>query len=36
MGTLELMLTAPIRDFELVIGKWLGAMLFMLTLHSSL
>ena len=31
MGTLELLLTAPIRDAELVIGKWLGAMLFMLT-----
>ena len=28
MGTLELLLTAPIRDFELVLGKWLGAMLF--------
>jgi len=32
MGTLELMLTAPIRDFELVAGKWLGAMLYILTL----
>jgi ABC-2 type transport system permease protein len=32
MGTLELLLTAPIRDFELVIGKWLGAMLYILTL----
>jgi ABC-2 type transport system permease protein len=31
MGTLELLLTAPIRDFELVIGKWLGAMLYMLS-----
>lgn len=31
-GTLELLLTAPVRDAELVIGKWLGAMLFMLTL----
>jgi ABC-2 type transport system permease protein len=31
MGTLELMLTAPVRDFELVVGKWLGAMLFVLT-----
>jgi ABC-2 type transport system permease protein len=28
MGTLELLLTAPIRDFELVLGKWLGAMLY--------
>jgi ABC-2 type transport system permease protein len=32
MGTLELILTAPIRDHELVIGKWLGAMLYMLSL----
>ena len=32
MGTLELLLTAPVRDSELVIGKWLGAMLFILTL----
>jgi ABC-2 type transport system permease protein len=31
-GTLELMLTAPVRDAELVIGKWLGAWMFMLTL----
>jgi len=30
-GTLELLLTAPIRDWELVTGKWLGAFLFMLT-----
>ncbi len=32
MGTLELMLTAPIRDWELVVGKWLGSFLFVLTL----
>ncbi|HNM38194.1 MAG TPA: ABC transporter permease, partial [Anaerolineales bacterium] len=32
MGTLELLLTAPVRDIELVVGKWLGAMLFILTL----
>jgi len=31
MGTLELLLTAPVRDIELVIGKWLGAMLFILS-----
>ncbi len=31
-GTLELLLTAPIRDAELIIGKWLGAFLFMLTI----
>lgn len=32
MGTLELLLTAPVRDFELVAGKWLGSFLFVLTL----
>jgi ABC-2 type transport system permease protein len=32
MGTLELMLTAPVRDWELVIGKWLGSFLFVLTI----
>ena len=32
MGTLELMLTAPVRDIELVVGKWLGAFLYVLTL----
>lgn len=31
-GTLELLLTAPIRDHELIIGKWLGTFLFFLTL----
>jgi ABC-2 type transport system permease protein len=31
MGTLELLLTAPVRDFELVAGKWLGGLLFLLT-----
>ena len=31
MGTLELLLTAPVRDYELVIGKWLGGFLFVLT-----
>lgn len=31
-GTLELLLTAPIRDAELIIGKWLGSFLFMLTI----
>ena len=24
-GTLELLLTSPVRDWELTIGKWLGA-----------
>jgi ABC-2 type transport system permease protein len=31
-GTIELLLTAPVRDWELVVGKWLGGFLFMLTL----
>ena len=31
-GTIELLLTAPVRDYELVVGKWLGGFLFMLTL----
>ena len=32
MGTMELLLTAPLRDYELIIGKWLGAFLFLLTI----
>ena len=32
MGTLELMLTAPVRDWELVVGKWFGSFLFVLTI----
>ena len=32
MGTLELLLTTPLKDAELVVGKWLGAFLFMLTI----
>jgi ABC-2 type transport system permease protein len=31
-GTLELLLTAPVRDLELIIGKWLGCFLFVLTI----
>ena len=31
MGTMELLLTAPVRDSELIIGKWLGGLLFILT-----
>jgi len=31
-GTIELLLTAPIRDYELVLGKWLGSFLFILTI----
>lgn len=32
MGTMELLLTSPVRDWELIVGKWLGAFLFLLTL----
>jgi ABC-2 type transport system permease protein len=32
MGTMELLMTAPLRDYELVIGKWLGAYLFILAI----
>ena len=32
MGTLELLLTAPVRDWELVVGKWLGSFGFMLSI----
>ena len=31
-GTLELLLTSPVRDWELTIGKWLGAVAFYLML----
>lgn len=34
-GTLELLLTAPVREWEVVIGKWLGAWMFGLTLLAS-
>jgi len=27
MGTLELLLTSPVRDWELIVGKWLGSFL---------
>lgn len=30
-GTLELLLTAPVRDYELVVGKWLGTFLFFMS-----
>jgi ABC-2 type transport system permease protein len=32
MGTIELILTAPVRDWELVVGKWLGSFVFMFLL----
>lgn len=32
MGTIELLLTAPLQDWELIVGKWLGGLLYMLTL----
>src|SRR5664279_5358165 len=32
MGTIELLLTAPVRDWELIVGKWLGGFFYMLTL----
>jgi ABC-2 type transport system permease protein len=31
-GTLEILLTAPVRDWEVVVGKWLGGMLFIVIL----
>jgi ABC-2 type transport system permease protein len=31
-GTLELLLTAPVREWEIIIGKWLGVWLFALCL----
>lgn len=31
-GTMELLLTAPVRDSELIVGKWLGGFLFIVTL----
>jgi ABC-2 type transport system permease protein len=27
-GTLEMLLTSPVRDWELVVGKWLGSLAF--------
>lgn len=32
MGTLELLLTAPVRDWEIILGKWLGGFLFLLSI----
>jgi ABC-2 type transport system permease protein len=30
-GTLELLLTAPVRDWEVIVGKWLGGMLYIIS-----
>jgi ABC-2 type transport system permease protein len=32
MGTTELLFTAPVKDWELIVGKWLGSFLFMFSL----
>lgn len=31
-GTIELLLTSPVRDYELVIGKWLGSLILFLVI----
>jgi ABC-2 type transport system permease protein len=31
-GTMEIIMTSPVRDWELIIGKWLGATLFYLSI----
>ncbi len=31
-GTMELLLTAPVKDWELVVGKWLGVFFFVISL----
>ena len=33
-GTLEMLLTSPVRDWELVVGKWLGTLAFLGTMFS--
>ena len=32
LGTIELLLTAPVKDWELVVGKWLGGFFLLLTI----
>lgn len=32
MGTLEMLLTSPVRDWEVVVGKWLGALVFFMAI----
>jgi ABC-2 type transport system permease protein len=34
LGTIELLLTAPVRDWELVVGKWLGGFLLLVIIIS--
>ena len=34
-GTIELLLTAPVRDYELIIGKWFGSILFIFTIMTA-
>jgi ABC-2 type transport system permease protein len=31
-GTLELLMTSPLRDWQLIIGKWFGIFLFLMTM----
>src|ERR1043165_5150824 len=31
-GTIELLLTSPVRDYELVLGKWLGSLIMFLVI----
>ncbi|MBN2389061.1 MAG: ABC transporter permease subunit [Anaerolineales bacterium] len=33
-GTLELLLTSPLKDWELIFGKWLGSFLYLLTVYA--
>ncbi len=35
-GTLEILLTSPLRDWEVVLGKWLGALLFFIAITAFL
>ncbi len=32
LGTIELLLTAPVKDWELVVGKWLGGFFLLVTI----